>query len=152
MKNILTESVRRELTARVNNLSENDKALFGKMNCHQMICHSTDQIRMAIGEIKTGYIGNALTSTLLKYLILAGMPAPKGRIETVKELKQGAGGTKPVNFEADKKILSGLIDRFCVLYNSQNRIVHPAFGAMNKAQWGRLVYIHADYHLKQFGK
>jgi hypothetical protein len=152
MKNVLTESVKQELIARINTLCENDKALFGKMNCHEMICHSADQIRMAAGEIKTDYIGNALTSSLLKHLILFGMPAPKGKVETVKELKQGAGGTKPVRFEDDKKSLSGLIANFNAYYAHDMKIIHPAFGAMNKKQWGRLVFIHADYHLKQFGK
>ena len=152
MKNVLNEKVKHKLMARIACLNENDKALFGKMNCHEMLCHSADQIRMAVGGIKTGFIGNALSSTLLKHLILLGMPAPKGKIETVKELKQGAGGTKPANFSNDKNTLSELINRFDSLYFDEKKVIHPAFGAMNKKQWGRLVYIHADYHLKQFGR
>lgn len=152
MKNVLMNDVKQELVARVSSLNKTDKALFGKMNCHEMVCHSADQIRMAVGGIKTVSAGNSLTRTLLKHLILLGMPAPKGKVETVKELKQGAGGTPPGDFEADKKSLSGLIDGFNLLYSKDKRIIHPAFGAMNKKQWGRLVFIHADYHLKQFGK
>lgn len=90
-----------------------------------MVCHSADQIRMAVGGLKTNYAGNILTSTLLKHLILFGMPAPKGKIETVKELKQGVGGTKPTQFEADKKTLSELIYMFDSLYHSGKRLFIP---------------------------
>jgi hypothetical protein len=27
---------------------------------------------------------------------------------------------------------------------------HPMFGKMTAAEWGKLLHIHIDYHLKQF--
>lgn len=28
---------------------------------------------------------------------------------------------------------------------------HPMFGDLDKEAWGRLIYIHLNHHLKQFG-
>ena len=82
MKNILNEEDRKELIARVNNLSEDDKRLWGKMNVNQMVCHITDGLRVSMQEIMTKYTGNKLKETLLKRLVLLGMPIPKGKAET----------------------------------------------------------------------
>ena len=64
------------------------------------------------------------------HLVLAGFPAPRGKIETVPELKQGAGGTKPKSFKEDKSELVRLINHFAKSPQSSNGIKHPAFGEM----------------------
>ncbi len=89
---------------RIGSVTPGDKALRGKMNAHQMIVHCTDQIRMASGEIKCRFVGNALSTSLLKFLFLTIIPTPKGKIETTPELKQGVRGTRLSDFESDKKI------------------------------------------------
>jgi hypothetical protein len=33
-------------------------------------------------------------------------------------------------------------------YTSQ---AHPMFGELNQKQWGKLIYIHLNHHLNQFG-
>jgi len=38
-------------------------------------------------------------------LVLWGMPVPKGKVETFKELKQGEGGTPVTNINGDREIL-----------------------------------------------
>ena len=101
MKNILEAAHRDEVIARIEKLSSNGSPLWGKMNVGEMICHLADQVRMSLGEIKTEYVGNKFLETVMKQLILLGLPAPKGKVETVKELKQGVGGTKPKNFDED---------------------------------------------------
>jgi len=152
MKTILDAAVKEQLAKRIRSISGDEKALWGKMSVHQMICHSADQIRMSIGERGTKFVGNTLTQTLLKKLILWGMPAPKGKVETVPELKQGIGGTKPTSLDEDKDSLINLISGFDEKYPEGTTVRHPAFGEMNKKEWGRLVFIHADYHLRQFNK
>lgn len=152
MKNILQLSARSEILKRIENLSAEDKPLWGKMNAGEMICHLSDQVRMSLGEIKTEYVGNKFLETVMKQLILLGLPAPKGKVETVKELKQGVGGTKPKNFDEDKNLLINKIKEFGGAFPASKKLRHPAFGYMDKKQLGRLAYIHLDHHLKQFGK
>lgn len=150
MKNISELPVQKEIEARINSLTEKSDRQWGKMNVNEMVCHCSDQIKMAVGLIPTRYRGNFLLKTLVKHLILLGMPAPKGKVETVPELKQGLMGTKPSSLDNDKLELIGLLYNFQKLYEENIIIIHPAFGKMNRNQWARLCYIHLDYHLKQF--
>ena len=152
MKNILNKNVLKEIIERVEKVTDNDARLWGKMNSHEMLCHAADQIRLATGEKVSAFRGNKATRTILKRLILLGMPAPKGKVETTKELKQGAGGTKPTTFLEDQKTLISLLKDFVDNFEEGELIEHPAFGNMNKKEWGRLAYIHVNYHLKQFGR
>lgn len=80
------------------------------------------------------------------------MPAPKGRVETITEIKQGNGGTKPTEFYTDKNTLIELIKKFNENLKENEIINHPAFGPLNKQQWGRIIYAHLNHHLKQFGR
>jgi len=151
MKNILDIATRKEIEERINSLNESSLRLWGNMNVNQMVCHCSDQLKLAFGELPSKDVSNLLLKTVLKHLILLGMPAPKGKVETLPEIKQGIGGTKPTSFDKDKKKLLDFIQNF------QNRIeknpnqVHAAFGKLSADQWARLCYIHLDHHLKQFG-
>ena len=151
MKSILNIEVKKDILNRLNNLTIDNKPLWGKMNASEMICHVSDQIRMAVGIKKTKFIGNIFLKTFAKWMVLAGMPAPKGKIETLKELKQGVGGTVPGDFEEDRKKLIQLINEFEKLYPAGVKIRHAAFGDMNFKQWGKLTYSHLNHHLSQFG-
>ena len=152
MKNILNEKDKATLLNRINSISENDKGLWGEMNVNQMVCHITDQLRISINEIKTVYIGTILKETLLKRLVLLGMPIPKGKAETAREIKQGDGGTPPTNLRNDIKSLIYEINKFDSKFKQTQITKHPTFGNMGKKEWARLVYIHINYHLKQFGR
>lgn len=151
MKNILNEKDRYSIINRIQNLVSDSKNLWGKMDVNQMICHVSDQIKMANGEIQTKFVGNVILKTLVKRMTLLGMPIPKGKVKTAKELDQEKLGTKPTEFNNDKKLLIKLIEEFDKSYLIEQETIHPAFGAMNKNQWGRLIYLHMDHHLSQFG-
>ena len=151
MKNILNGKDKSSLIGRIKAISGDERAVWGKMNVEEMVCHITDQLRMAIKEIKTDYIGNKLMETVLRKLVLMGMPFPKGKIETVKELKQGVGGTAPTILKNDIETLINYINKFDNRFKQNESTRHPAFGYMNIKEWGRLAYIHIDYHLRQFG-
>jgi hypothetical protein len=150
MKNILNEKDRKEVLQRIQNISMESSRLWGKMNANEMLCHSADQIRLALGEKSSLFVGNAFLTTFFKTLVLWGVPAPKGKVETVKELKQGAEGTPVTSFSSDKESLIDSIEKFVTKTPDNMNVVHPAFGNLSYKQWGRLIYIHLDHHLKQF--
>lgn len=152
MKNILDTKEAELILQRISSVTPADKPLWGKMNAHQMIVHCTDQIRMASGELKCRFVGNALSTSLLKFLFLTIIPTPKGKIETTPELKQGARGTKLTDFESDKNTLSGIIRNINSVLRSDIKVEHPFFGNMSKKEWGRLCRLHLDHHLRQFGR
>lgn len=151
MKNLITKFEQQKIIARVKLIGGNEKALWGKMNVHQMVCHCADQLKMGMGKIEIDEPG-LNPNSFLKWLVLMGMPTPKGKVETFKKLKQGEGGTKPTELEKDKNELINLIDNYHSCFANNETRLHPAFGYMDYKQWGRISYRHLDYHLKQFGK
>ena len=151
MKNIINDSIKTEVIHRIKKLDSTTAAKWGKMNVNQMICHCADQLRLANGTKQSIFVGNFMLTTLFKWLTLTVLKAPKGKIETVKELKQGRGGTNPTNFDDDKKTLIDLIRNFNESFKTNKTVMHPAFGKMNHWQYGRLAYVHLDHHLNQFG-
>ena len=152
MKNIIDEPVKKNMIDRVSKISSDDKAQWGKMNVHEMIVHCSDQLRISMGLKETEYVGKPVVSSLVKWLVFMGMPVPKGRVETVKELKQGVGGTKPVEFEKDKAVLKELINDFNKSFINSKIRKHPVFGDLNYNQWGKLAYVHLNHHLTQFNR
>jgi hypothetical protein len=152
MKNILNPTTKDEIITRIDLLHENDKPLWGKMSAGDFLCHISDSFRMATGQKEVKFTGNAFSTSLMKMLILNGLPIPKGKIETSPELKPGKRGTPTTDFSNDKNTLIDLINGFEENYPENQIIVHPAFGKMNRTQWGKLMFIHTNHHLKQFGK
>lgn len=152
MKNILNSNIRNSIIERIENLNENDKALWGKMSSGDFLCHISDSFRMAMEKKEVKFLGNPISTSLVKMLVLNGLPLMKEKIETSPELKPRVGGTPATNFKNDKEILLELINGFEKNYPADHKIVHPFFGKMNRTQWGKLMFIHTNYHLKQFGK
>lgn len=150
MKSISESTTQKEIENRILSLNENSNRLWGKMTVNEMIWHCSDQVKMAVGEIPTKYVGNFLLRTFIKHLILLGIPAPKGKVKTVPELKQGVKGTGPTTIEQDIKTLLNFVQNFSSIIDKNPNVVHPAFGKLTTEQWARLCYIHLDHHLKQF--
>ena len=76
------------------------------------------------------------------------MQWPKG-VPTVPELKPGAA-VAPIEYEHDVAGLLAALERFVLL--RENRNAHAFFGRMEPADWMRWGYLHADHHLRQFGR
>lgn len=149
MKNIINQQDRAEIIARIQKLTPESKAHWGTMNAGGALCHLNDQLRLALGQKTIPDAGNFFTKTILKNLILWGMPAPKGKAKTHPDLAQEAGGTKPTTFDADRKSLMENIE--AVATRNSGFKAHAIFGPLTKEQWGRMAYTHLDHHLKQFG-
>ncbi|MFA6981355.1 MAG: DUF1569 domain-containing protein [Ignavibacteriaceae bacterium] len=152
MKNILIAQNREDILRRINNLKETNTALWGKMTVNEMLCHLADQIRVAVNEIKVNDFSNFFSRTIASKLVLLGMPAPKGKVKTFPEIDLAKGnGTKPTSFENDKTLLKKIVSEFLDRDSSFKYQPHGAFGPFTREQWGRIIYIHFDHHLKQFG-
>ena len=151
MGTILNKKDHYEIKLRIADLKRDDLPLWGKMNVGEMLCHTADQVKMALGEIRPQINTTFWGRTLVKRLILMGMKAPKGKVETVPEVNPHKLGSKPVNFESDRDYLLRKIEDFIAAPEPKEPIVHPFFGKLTKAQWGKVVYGHLDHHLSQFG-
>jgi hypothetical protein len=148
MKTVLDNIHWQETRQRIEALTPQHKRQWGKMTVHEMIVHCTDQVRLALGE-KSGKPYNSwILENIVIKLVLWGLPAPKGKVETLQELKQGIGGTVPTVFEADIRTLVDAVERF--RSDRAKSFPHPAFGKLSRADWGKLIWTHLDHHLRQF--
>jgi hypothetical protein len=141
----MTEEQVGQYFQRIDKLDSDQPPLFGKMNANQMICHCTDQLRLAIGTKKSTEYGQVDPNEMI-LLAKSGksVPTPKG-------LGQVEGdGTKPTNFENDIKILKEHILSFSKLDDNFSCGSHPYFGQIDKKRWASLMIYHLNHHLGQF--
>ncbi len=150
-KNILDPESRAVMLKRIAAMKSDSRALWGKMNAEQCICHLADQFRMAFGTMVVAGTPSFLGRTLMKTMVLWGAPAPKGKVPTAPEIDQLTAGTPPTTFEADRKLLLALIDEYLKKEEAFKFQRHPFFGPLTKKQWGKLIWSHLDHHLSQFG-
>lgn len=90
-----------------------------------------------------------LPPALMKFLALSvPMQWPK-TIQTVPALRREAMPPPDV-FAAEHVRLSSAFEHFLGCRDNTSR--HPIFGSMRPADWMRWGYLHADHHLRQFGR
>jgi hypothetical protein len=149
MKNIFTTETTNEIIARINSLTNETQALWGKMHVAQMLAH-------CIVSYETIYTNkhpkpNAFVKFILKNFI-------KKYIVNEKPYKKSSQ-TAPYfiiaderDFEAEKKKLIDYILKTQELgENAFEGKESVSFGAMTKNEWNNMLYKHLDHHLSQFG-
>ena len=124
---------------------------WGRMNAHQALCHLSDSFLGVTGRKQAADRSNPFSRSVMKAVALY-VPAkwPKG-VPTMPEVDQEIGGTRPVDFEQDRKKLVALIEEFARPEQRWETYRHPAFGCMRADQWQRWGWLHVDHHLRQFG-
>jgi Protein of unknown function (DUF1569) len=148
MKNLLDETTYDELTARIQNLQPDSKALWGKMNVSQMLAHvckaysiplsDTATPRMLIGKL----IGWAIKPMMYNDKVW------KQNLPTAPDFIM----TDEKNFSEEKLKLFNLVEKFhSSPLENIGRHPHPMFGKFTTEQWGKAMYKHLDHHLMQFG-
>lgn len=139
------------LRRRIESLRPDQRALWGRMSAHQMVCHLGDALLMALGRKPVRPTTSLFKRTVLKAIVLyAPLRWPRG-IETSPEIDQRLGGTEPADFAADLARLEKLIEDATAPQRTLDGSVHPLFGRMSDAEWLRWGYLHLDHHLRQFG-
>ena len=145
---------RRDLDAvagRVASISPTDCALWGRMTSHGMMCHVADSYCLGLGIWGASSATSLLLRNVVKPLALyAPLKWPKNR-PTPPEVEQGRGGTVPLDFEQDRERLLSVMHTFAEDSSLASR-KHPIFGSMTQRDWLRWGYLHADHHLRQFGR
>jgi hypothetical protein len=151
MKTLSNPADKEEILRRLQTIEPGALRRWGKMSAHQMICHLADGCRMYIGEKKAKPAPGSLSGPILRWIaIWSPLPWPKG-FPTPPEVDQQAGGTRPAQFEADKRALCELLERMTKRPKDFEWQPHPNFGQMSERSWMRLAYLHANHHLRQFG-
>lgn len=148
MNRLFDEVQCREIINRINKLSGDSNASWGKMNVSQMLAHTEVPLLLALGEIKIRktliglLLGRYAKKKLLKNEIF------KKNLPTVKEFAV----KDKKDFELEKINLIKTVEKYTKADSvmlSKNK--HPFFGYLKPAEWDTLMFKHLDHHLRQFG-
>ena len=149
MKTIFDQNTRVKLIKRIEQISMEDTAGWGKMNVIQMLKHNTYWNGWILGTqdhtYKQAFMGKLFGKLALKRMIKDDKPLDKN-IPTSDQFKvQALDG----DLESEKSKWIHLIHNYENYHNP--KFIHDFFGKMTKEQIGILVYKHTDHHLRQFG-
>jgi len=143
---LLSDADRSRIIARLRRLTPDRVPLWGTFTAPTMLCHVTDQLRVATGVIIGRHRDTLLRRTLLKWIVVhSPMQAPPGKVRTVPEMLS----TAPTSWDADMATCIRLINEVG-LGKANGR--HPAFGPLSAREWGLIAWKHFDHHLRQFGE
>ncbi|HMT27658.1 MAG TPA: DUF1569 domain-containing protein [Bacteroidia bacterium] len=144
-QDLIKPEVKASIIARINKLSPQSVALWGKMNVAQMMTHCQAQLRVAVGDEKLNHsIMGMLFGNWARKKLLEDKPFSKNLPTAPSFIVKN----QP-DFEEAKNKLIGLITRFNE--NSITKNPHPFFGKMTIEEWSTGTWKHLDHHLKQFG-
>ncbi len=113
-----------------------------------MVCHLIDAYRDALGENQIPFKRHVLSNPFLRWLVVDVLPFPRGAPTAPSYL-----ATQPAQWKEDCARWDDLFTRIVERGRDATATwgVHPAFGVMTPAMWGRLLYKHTSHHLGQFG-
>lgn len=149
MKNVFLTETSNELIARIEKLTPETPALWGKMNVAQMLAHCNVTYEMIYDNIHKA--PNGFIKLILKLLV-------KEYVVGDKPYKQN-GKTAPAfiitdqkDFEKEKARLIAYIKKTQELGEKHFEGKESfSFGKLSSAQWNNMFYKHLDHHSKQFG-
>lgn len=147
MASLWQEDRRHELLTRLERLTPEAHARWGKFNATRMLAHVNDGLRMALGEVTPPARRVPIRFFPLKQLIIYVLPFPKG-VPTAPML---LARCDTAVFRDEVQAFGQILDRLAAREGAASWPPHPAFGAMSTRAWGVLGYRHVDHHFTQFG-
>lgn len=142
-----------EMTAkqldRLNTITPESKALWGKMNSAQMLAHLNVSYDAAYGKIdaKPSAFAKIMLKLFVKKIVVGEKPYPKNSRTApyfiVSDTRE---------FEVEKAKLSAYIQQVesdgTAFFDGKES---PSFGKMSAQEWSNQFYKHLDHHFTQFG-
>jgi hypothetical protein len=146
MNSIFDEDGNNAIIARINLLTPESKALWGKMTVDQMCKHCTSTINVAFDkqDVKVNFLMRFL-GKMLKNKIFNG--EFKKNSPTAKEFIF----TNQYDLKVAKDDFINSFAQFAQGHQAIKRTEHPFWGKMTYEDWDKLMWKHADHHLRQFG-
>jgi hypothetical protein len=149
MKSLASVEVLAEIRGRLRNVRVDDRTHWGKMTAKRMVRHLICSYEVALGERTVGPLKGP-PPVLMKWVALrSGLRWPKN-VRTVPELKRAIEEHSEVEFDV---LIRAVIESMeAVARGPRYAPSHPMFGPMTPEDWMRWGYLHADHHLRQFGR
>ena len=149
MQNAFIKTDTEDFINRINQLTPETKALWGKMDVSQMLSHCNVTYEFLYDDIHPK--PNAFMKLILKLFV-------KKMVVNEKSYKPNNPTapqfiiTSDKNFEVEKGRLIDYINRTQELGEAyfDGKKSH-SFGVLNKTEWNNMFVKHLDHHFKQFG-
>lgn len=148
MSSIYSKADNDLIISRINNLSAESKAQWGKMSVEQMLSHCQAPLDFTFGStpMKGNFIMR-LIGKMLKKKVLGGTEFKKNSPTAPSFIR-----TQHYDFETTKNGLIERINKFSDLgKDGINTTNHPFFGELTYDEWSKMHTMHLDHHLRQFG-
>ena len=134
---------------RLNNLTPDAKASWGRMNVEQMLSHLVQAGELPFASDIPDR-STFVSRNFIKPMVLYILPMPK-EIKTSEDMDQQQKGRPPLGFEVDRAKVIDSVNRLGALPADHECFYHPFFGKMSAREWGLIAHKHMDHHLRQFG-
>lgn len=148
MKTIFSEADKNEILSRIEKLTPESPAIWGKMNVSQMLAHCAAGAQMPTGDIIVKSSPVQIIGQFFKKSIIHSDKPLRKNSPTAPELTM----VDKKEFEKEKAAFIAAVNKLYA--GGENGIKlekHAFFGKMTPKEWGILNYKHADHHLRQFG-
>lgn len=146
MKRLTSENVGVYLD-RLSRISPEAKPVFGSLTPAGLMAHLRRTFEISLGEYEVPLMRVPAPRVLLRWMVLAPIPWPRGKIKAPAEFTPDAEG-----FEAERARLVKAVGRFQAFAEANPSAcgVSPLAGPMTMRQWQRLHLRHLEHHLRQF--
>ena len=137
------------IVRRIEALTPEVKAAWGKMNVEQMLSHLVQSNELPfVASVPDR--SSFMSRRVIKPIVLYVAPVPK-EVKTSAEMDQQQKGRPSSGFDSDKAALIESVNRLGTLASDHKCLDHPFFGPMSAREWAILAHKHMDHHLRQFG-
>jgi len=149
MKDIFDSNITQEVVERINKLTPETSAQWGKMHVAQMLAHCSVAYEMIYEDKHAPVKGlkKILVKMLIKPLVVGSKPYKKN-IRTAPAFVV----TDTKIFDSERGRLIAFIERTQKLgrVHFENKDSN-SFGPLSANEWNSMLYKHLDHHLTQFG-
>ncbi len=148
MQNLFDTDTYTNMVSRLNSLSPENNAEWGKMNVAQMLAHCKEAFKVPLSEKKLPrlFIGRIL-GPLVKAKLYNESPWTQSLPTSPNFIIKDAR-----DFNLEKRELLDLVNKFYAAGPMGiTKHPHPMFGRFTPEQWGKSMFKHLDHHLRQFG-
>jgi len=148
MKSIYNADDNKEVIERINKLTPESKAQWGKMTVDQMLSHCQAPLDFTFGNtpMKANFLMRII-GKILKKKVLGGTEFKKNSPTAPAFIR-----TEKYDFDQTKKELIEKIGIFSELGKKAIKTTnHPFFGELTYDEWSQMHTMHLDHHLRQFG-
>ena len=147
-ENFFLESTLQGFRARVEGISADQPRQWGTMSVSQMLHHLNFACGSSLGFFNLPDESYLVSRTMFRWILVdwfseqpVGLRLPAGfKIPPEKHYE----------FSVEKNLLMTILDTACHARTAEAWQPHCMFGSMTPKEWGKLMLIHIDYHLKQF--